>query len=186
MPGALIGAAVRGVALLGSRAPVPANTVVTNVPGSPVPLYFLGCEMVRSTGCVPLVDGVGLFHCVTSFCGVFTFMFTADRDLMPDPEVYRRHLEVSIAEHLAAAADRERAASVKPSGGPAKKAAAKKTAPKPTAAKRATGKKPAVKKTAAKKTAAKKTAAKKSVTKRPSTRKSATKPPAVAVQQAAG
>ena len=176
----LIGAAVRGVALLGSRAPVPANTVVTNVPGSPVPLYFLGCEMVRSTGCVPLVDGVGLFHCVTSFCGVFTFMFTADRDLMPDPEVYRRHLEVSIAEHLAAAADRERAASVKPSGGSAKKAAAKKTAPKPTGVKRATAKK-----IAAKKTAAKKPAAKKSVTKRPSTRKSATKPPAVAVQQAA-
>ncbi|MET0907940.1 MAG: wax ester/triacylglycerol synthase family O-acyltransferase [Ilumatobacteraceae bacterium] len=110
LPGALIGAAVRGASLLGSRAPVAANTVVTNVPGSPVPLYFLGCELVRSTGCVPLVDGVGLFHCVTSFCGVFTFMFTADRDLMPDPEVYRGHLEASIAEHLAAAAESEKLA----------------------------------------------------------------------------
>jgi hypothetical protein len=58
---------------------------------------------VRSTGCVPLTDGVGLFHCVTSFCGGFSFMFTADRDLMPDPEPYLGHVQRSIAEHLAAA-----------------------------------------------------------------------------------
>lgn len=103
LPGALIGAAVRSTAVLGDRAPLPANTVVTNVPGSPVPLYLLGCELVRSTGCVPLVDGVGLFHCVTSYRGVFTFMFTADRDMMPDPEVYRAHIEASIADHLDAA-----------------------------------------------------------------------------------
>ena len=110
LPGALVGAAVRGVAALGARGPVQTNTIVTNVPGSPVPLYFLGCELVRSTGCVPLIDGIGLFHCVTSFAGAFAFMFTADRDLMPDPERYRDHLDASIAEHLAAAGRAERAA----------------------------------------------------------------------------
>ena len=111
LPGALIGAAVRGAGAIGGRGPVPANTVVTNVPGSPVPLYFLGCELVRSTGCVPLMDGIGLFHCVTSFCGTFAFMFTADRDLMPDPEPYRAHLERSIADHIEAADRAEKSGS---------------------------------------------------------------------------
>ena len=123
-----------------------------------MPLYFLGCELVRSTGCVPLVDGIGLFHCVTSFGGVFTFMFTADRDLMPDPEVYRGHLEASIATHLAAAVDREEAA-----------ARARHPARKPTAKKQA-DRKPADRKPAARKPAARKPAARKSATRKPAAR----------------
>jgi WS/DGAT/MGAT family acyltransferase len=103
LPGALIGAAVRGAGAFAGRGPVAANTVVTNVPGSQVPLYFLGCRMDHSTGCVPLMDGLGLFHCVSSLCGVFTFMFTADRDVMPDPEPYKEHLHRSIDAHIAAA-----------------------------------------------------------------------------------
>lgn len=166
LPGALIGAAVRGVSLLGSRAPVPANTVVTNVPGSPVPLYFLGCELVRSSGCVPLVDGVGLFHCVTSFCGVFTFMFTADRDLMPDPEVYRRHLEASIAQHLAAAGASEAAAAARPAITPVAKRAAKKPALEKQAVKKSAATKPVAEKRAAKKSVAGTSAAKKRVAKK--------------------
>jgi WS/DGAT/MGAT family acyltransferase len=128
IPGALIGAAVRGMSVFTERAPVTANTVVTNVPGSPVPLYFLGCKLVNSTGCVPLNDGVGLFHCVTSFCGTFSFMFTADRDLMPDPEPYLGHLQRSIADHIAAAERAEAAAAT-----PARKRPKAKR-PKPKAA----------------------------------------------------
>ena len=103
LPGALIGASVRGALRFNGRGPVAANTIVTNVPGSQEPLYFLGCELKRTTGCVPLTDGTGLFHCVSSYAGSFTFMFTADRDVMPDPEPYLAHLERSIAEHIAAA-----------------------------------------------------------------------------------
>lgn len=103
LPGALVGASVRGSMRLSGRAMVTQNTIVTNVPGSQVPLYFLGCEMTRTTGCVPLTDGTGLFHCVSSYAGGFTFMFTADRDMLPDPEPYRAHVERSIADHLAAA-----------------------------------------------------------------------------------
>lgn len=125
LPGALIGAAVRGATLFTERVPVAANTVVTNVPGSSVPLYFLGCELVRSTGCVPLIDGFGLFHCVTSFRGGFSFMFTVDRDLMPDPEPYKAHLERSIADHIAAAAQAERASADPPRRRATRKATAK-------------------------------------------------------------
>jgi diacylglycerol O-acyltransferase len=139
VPGALIGAAVRSMSVLGGRTPPQSNTIVTNVPGSQVPLYFLGCQLVRSTGCVPLMDGVGLFHCVSSFNGSFMFMFTADRDLMPDPEPYRDHILRSIAEHIAAADAAEAAAAPPPrqparrrppakraEAGPAKRAAAAK------------------------------------------------------------
>jgi diacylglycerol O-acyltransferase len=103
VPGALIGAAMRSMGSLGSRMPIVANTIVTNVPGSPVPLYFLGCELVHSTGCVPLFDGIGIFHCVSSYRGIFVFMITADRDLVPDVAGYVKHVEASIADHLAAA-----------------------------------------------------------------------------------
>jgi diacylglycerol O-acyltransferase len=103
VPGALIGAAVRAMASFGDRGPVLANTILTNVPGPPAPLYFLGAKLVRSTGCVPLVDGVGLFHCVSSYSGIFTFMITACRDLLPDPAPYIECLDASIDEHLWAA-----------------------------------------------------------------------------------
>jgi hypothetical protein len=106
VPGALIGAAVRALGSFGDRGPVFSNTIVTNVPGSAVPLYFLGSKLVRSTGCVPLVDGVGLFHCVSSYCGTFTFMVTACRDLLPDPVSYIDCLNASIEEHLRAAEKR--------------------------------------------------------------------------------
>jgi hypothetical protein len=103
VPGALIGASMRAIAAFGGRGPVFANTIVTNVPGSPTPLYLLGCRLAHSTGCVPLVDGVGLFHCVSSYNRVFTFMVTACRDLVPDLAPYMASLDASIEEHLRAA-----------------------------------------------------------------------------------
>ena len=84
LPGALIGAAARGLSSFSERGPVFANTIVTNVPASPVPLYLLGCELVRSTAMVPLAVGVGLFHAVSSYAGTFSFMVTADREALPD------------------------------------------------------------------------------------------------------
>lgn len=104
LPGALVGAASRAVVLAPSN-PVIANTIVTNVPGSPVPLYFLGAKLVRSTGCLPLTNGIGLFHCVSSYCGEFVFMFTACRELLPDPDFYRDCLRSALVEILKAAGD---------------------------------------------------------------------------------
>jgi len=74
------------------------------VPNTSVPLYFLGSELVYTLGGVPLTDGTGIFHCVSSYNGTFYFGFTVNRDIMPDPEDYNHHIEQSIADHLAAAA----------------------------------------------------------------------------------
>ncbi|MGE3326228.1 MAG: WS/DGAT domain-containing protein, partial [Acidimicrobiia bacterium] len=84
------------VSAVSRSGPLLANTAVTNVPGSPVPQYFHGAKIVKSTGCVPLSDGLGLFHCVTSFCSEFTFMFTACRQLLPDVDTYRLCIERSL------------------------------------------------------------------------------------------
>jgi len=105
LPGALIGTTMRNMSSFSDRAPVMANTIVTNVPGSPVPLYFLGSKAVRVTGCVPLTDGIGLFHCVSSYCGEFAFMVTADRDMLPDPAPYMRCLQDAIEQQARAAPD---------------------------------------------------------------------------------
>lgn len=104
VPGALIGAAVRAVSTISRDGPLTSNTIVTNVPGAREPLYLHGAKLVRSTGCVPLVDGTGLFHCVSSYVDTFTFMITADRELLPDPGFYIECLQRSLDDHLAAAA----------------------------------------------------------------------------------
>lgn len=95
LPGALVGVATR--AMSGGSAPVVANTIVTNVPGVREPMYFLGAEWVMATGCVPLTDGIGLFHCVSSYVDRFAFMYTACRDLLPDADFYSDCLREAIA-----------------------------------------------------------------------------------------
>lgn len=80
------------------------NTVITNVPGSPVPLYSNGARHVRGWGLGPCVDGNGLFHSVGSYCGEVTIGVTCCRVMMPDPSHYAELLDNSFAE-LEAAAD---------------------------------------------------------------------------------
>lgn len=64
------------------------NTVVSNVPGPPVPLYMNGAQLVATYGLGPLFDGLGLFHPVTSYCGDIAVSFTACRKVLPDPDFY--------------------------------------------------------------------------------------------------
>jgi len=99
LPGALVGIAMRAVPMMGALSV--ANTMVTNVPGPPVPYYMLGARAVRVTGCPPLMDGGGLLHSVCSYCGDFVFVFTACPRLMPDSDVDRDRLEASVKEVVA-------------------------------------------------------------------------------------
>jgi len=78
------------------------NTVVTNVPGPPVPLYSTGAKLVGMFGQLCLVDGVRLGHVVHSYTDKITIGFVACREAVPDPGFYAQCLNESFAEHMAA------------------------------------------------------------------------------------
>ena len=76
----------------------PFSTVVTNVPGPPVPIYSSGARLESMMGLLCLNDGLGLGHVVQSYCAEATIAFTACRKLLPDPEFYAQCIEDSFAE----------------------------------------------------------------------------------------
>ncbi|MEM1396417.1 MAG: wax ester/triacylglycerol synthase family O-acyltransferase, partial [Pseudomonadota bacterium] len=79
------------------------NTVVTNVPGPQTPLYMAGAKLVSAYGIGPVMDSMGLFHAVTSYCGDVAITVTGCREMLPDPHFYRECLEKSFEElHQAA------------------------------------------------------------------------------------
>lgn len=90
MPSALAGLGARLYTRIGAaNAHAPAfNCVVTNVPGSRVPLYFCGAQMVGMYGTGPVFDGMGIIHPVYSYGDTIAISFTADRDMLPDPAAY--------------------------------------------------------------------------------------------------
>ncbi len=74
------------------------NCVITNVPGPQIPLYNTGARMVANYGTGPILDGMGLFHAITSYCGDFAISATSCRLIMPDPDFYRQCLLDSFTE----------------------------------------------------------------------------------------
>jgi diacylglycerol O-acyltransferase len=115
------------------------NTVITNVPGSPIPLYSNGAKLVAGWGLGPSLDGNGLFHSIGSYCGELVIGVTCCRKMMPDPAFYAQCLEESYAELLSVFQQVEKPA-------PEKKVAKKKTVKSKPAAKSVEKKKVAVKK----------------------------------------
>lgn len=105
LPGALLGIGFRAQARLARTAATALlfNTSVTNVPASPVPLYFNGARMVATYGLGPVFDGMGLLHLVTSYAGAVSITVTSDRKMMPDPGFYARCIEESYEELVASA-----------------------------------------------------------------------------------
>ena len=112
IPSGLAGLAARLYTRVGAaNAHAPAyNCVVTNVPGARVPLYFCGARMVAMYGTGPVFDGMGLINPVYSYGDTIAVSFTADRDMMPDPDAY--------AAGLRAAFEALKAAAVKPTPTP--------------------------------------------------------------------
>lgn len=74
------------------------NTMVTNVAGIRKPVYLAGAEMVAMLGMGPVVHQAGLFHAVFSYNGVISVMFTACRQMLPDPEFYSECIDASYRE----------------------------------------------------------------------------------------
>jgi WS/DGAT/MGAT family acyltransferase len=65
-----------------------ANCTVTNVPGPQQPLYFNGAKLLKSTGCAPVIDGMGLILTAISYNGEIVLSITGCREITPDPEFF--------------------------------------------------------------------------------------------------
>jgi len=104
IPGSLAGLAARVYTRFGiaNRIRPFCNTVITNVPGPQVDLYWNRARMVANYGLGPVMDGMGIIHAVFSYCGELTITATACREMLPDPAVYAECLEASFAELRAA------------------------------------------------------------------------------------
>ena len=145
IPSGLTGLAARLYTRVGAanaHAPV-YNTVVTNVPGPKVPLYFCGAKMLASYGMAPVFDSMGMINTIYSYGDTIAVSFTCDRAMMPDPDAYAAALRHSFAALQTAtvngpapkAAAPAKTATVKPAAKPrTAKAATPKPAKKPTAA----------------------------------------------------
>jgi diacylglycerol O-acyltransferase len=106
MPGALIGMAARATIRrpeMGMERLI--HTSVSNIPGPTSSLYTCGARMVRLHATGPLLDGMALFHVITSYEGTFTVTVFACRETLPDIDYYATCLDDSFASLLAATAD---------------------------------------------------------------------------------
>jgi len=83
---------------LSRHLPVHLSTVISNVPGPNFPLYSCGARLVRYHGLGLLTPGVGLFHLIFSYCGTMSITMLADREILPDPNLYKQCLEDSYQE----------------------------------------------------------------------------------------
>ncbi len=90
IPGVTMGMASRLSASLGlATAGNPIiNTVITNVPGPQVPLYFCGAKLLDQFSLGIVQDGLCLFHGILSYNGRLTITAMSDREALPDPEFY--------------------------------------------------------------------------------------------------
>jgi diacylglycerol O-acyltransferase len=80
------------------------NLVVTNVPGPQVTLYAAGAEMLEVYPVVPLARGQALSIGLTSYNGKVFYGLNADRDAMPDIDVFCQLIQESLAELVETAA----------------------------------------------------------------------------------
>ncbi len=62
----------------------PINSIVTNVPGPQMPLYFHGARLRAIYPAVPLMQGMGLGIALTSYAGTMGIGFNCDPDIVPD------------------------------------------------------------------------------------------------------
>ena len=69
------------------------NTIVTNVPGPQLPLYFRGARVLAMYPQVPLMAGMGLGIALTSFDGTLHWGFNSDPDIVPDADVFVEKVE---------------------------------------------------------------------------------------------
>ncbi len=85
---------------------LPANVVVSNVRGTPVPLYCAGARIECMYPMSILAPGQGLNVTVVSYMGRVDVGFTVDPELVPDPWQLAEEVPRALTELLAAARQR--------------------------------------------------------------------------------
>jgi diacylglycerol O-acyltransferase len=100
----ILGTAIRTIyrTSLMSRIPLRINTVVSNVPGPPVPLYMCGGKVVAIFPSSVILEGMGLNVTVVSYLDRVDFGLLVDPDLVPDPWVLAGELPAALGELLEA------------------------------------------------------------------------------------
>ncbi|MDX1620814.1 MAG: WS/DGAT domain-containing protein, partial [Nitriliruptorales bacterium] len=96
-------AATRFAQNVGQRA---VNTVTTNVPGPPVPLYLLGRRMLEAYPFVPIGEGVRIGVAIFTYEGRVAFGLTGDYNTTPDLGVLASGIEDGVLELVQAAEHR--------------------------------------------------------------------------------
>lgn len=104
------GLAVRAYAdlRLAEKHPVVHNLVVSNVPGPPVPLFFMGAEILGLYPLGPVFHGAGLNVTVMSNNGRMGVGIIACRESMPDVDDLARRFPVALAELKAAVSEQKK------------------------------------------------------------------------------
>ncbi len=94
---------------LAGAIPAPYNTVLTNLHGPPVPLYFTGARLDGFYIQMPAFEGVGLIVALMSYAGRLLFSVTATRELTPDVWKIAEGIEAEMGHLLGAAASQRSA-----------------------------------------------------------------------------
>jgi diacylglycerol O-acyltransferase len=75
------------------------NCVISNIPGSSVPLYCGGARLMAQYPVSGIVDGMGLNITLMSYCGRLHFGIVVARDHLEDAWPLARGLEAALAEY---------------------------------------------------------------------------------------
>ncbi|MCW2914535.1 MAG: wax ester/triacylglycerol synthase family O-acyltransferase [Actinomycetia bacterium] len=76
------------------------QTVTTNVPGPPFPLYCLGRQVVEMHPYVPLTGSIRIATAIFSYLGKLNFGLSGDFDGMPDLEILAKGIRAGFDELL--------------------------------------------------------------------------------------
>ncbi|MFK7896823.1 MAG: wax ester/triacylglycerol synthase family O-acyltransferase [Myxococcota bacterium] len=74
----------------------PINSIVTNVPGPQMPLYFHGARLRALYPAVPLMQGMGMGIALTSYAGTMGIGFNTDPDIIPDLGLFIARFQLSM------------------------------------------------------------------------------------------
>ena len=98
----LVNLVTRAASLSSDNVPLPGNLVISNVRGTPIPLYTAGARIESMYPMSVLQAGQGLNATVVSYMNKMEFGFTVDPDLVPDvhelcEQIYRSFEELQAA-----------------------------------------------------------------------------------------